>query len=304
MSFERVTESVFGPDVAIIEGELTVEDCRAIEEAGLHHVVIGSTSDISNLVLIRGLTHLDVLAVELVDLGPVSRLVELKFIGIGGNWHGHISLAELRDLEVFGCMIADRRRSSISGVLPTAKLRYVKGNFREELWTEFAHCQAMRTLFIYPTRQIKNLDWLAGTSQITALGFAGCSFLSDIRGLQHVPSLEYLKFESCRKLGRLDALASLAMLKGLQLDECGNIESLTPLKKLASLQLLSFLGDTRILDGKLSVLESFSDKLSVRFINHPSYDRLASQFSFDDNAFAQLYTKYMNPQIPAVAAWL
>jgi hypothetical protein len=295
MAFEYAAKSVFGTDVAFIVGELTVEDCHAIEEAGIHHVVIGSTSDISNLVLIRGLTRMNVLAVDLVDLGPVSDLVELQVLRIDGNWHGHISLAALRNLEVFCCSIADRRRSLVSGVLPMAKLRYAQGNFREELWTEFAHCQAMRTLDICPTRQIKNLDWLAGAGQITTLAFGTCPFLSDMRGLQHVPSLKYLKFYCCRKLGKLDALAPLTMLEGLQLDECGNIESLAPLKALTSLQLLSFLCETRILDGKISVLESFSDKLSVRFINHPSYDRLASQFNFDKELFGRLYHRYMDP---------
>jgi hypothetical protein len=291
MPFFRNAKSVYGPDAAIIDGELTVEDCCAIEEAGLHHVMIGGTRDLSNLVRIRGLTRLDVLAVDPVDLGPVSALVELRFLSVGGNWRGHISLAALQKLEVLTGQI-HRPYGKISGIQPTSKLRFASGNFNEKQLQELSRCHDLRTLVVYLTR-FKNLDWLMGASHIQALSFQRCTALSDVSGLRHVPSLKFLQFGDCKKLGKLDALEALTALEVLLLDECGNIESLAPLKNLSSLRILSFIGETKVLDGRISALDFLPKGASVRFMNRLTYDRPASQFSFDQEHFAD-YVQYFN----------
>jgi hypothetical protein len=293
MPFVRNPESFYGPDAAIVRGELTPDDCRAIEAAGLHHVVIGSTSDISNLSRIRGLTKLDVLAVDPVDLGPVSTLVSLRHLTVGGNWHGEISLAALPHLEVFGGDMK-RPRASISGVLPESKLRFVQGNFDEKMITALSRCEALQTLAVHDIR-IKDLDWLEGAAQqIRALSFTKCTVLADVGGLRHVPGLKFLKFERCRKLGRLDAIEVLASLELLQLDDCGDIDSLDPLQRCNALRLLTLNGDTRVLDGRISVLAPRADALSVRFVDRPTYDRAAATFAFDDAFFASAHAAYMN----------
>jgi len=292
MPFVRNPDSFYGPDAAIVRGELTPQDCHAIEEAGLHHVVIGSTSDISNLSRIRGLTKLDVQAVDPVDLGPVSGLVELRHLSVGGNWHGEISLALLVDLEVFGGDVK-RPRASVTGVLPGSKLRFAQGNFDEKLLTALSRSASLQTLAVHDTR-IKDLGWLEDAAPIRALSFTKCSVLADLGGLRHVPGLKFLKFERCRKLGRLDTIEPLASLELLQLDDCGEIESLDPLRHCGALRLVTLNGDTRVQDGRISVLAPRAETLSVRFVDRPTYDRAAATFGFDEAYFASAYAAYMN----------
>jgi hypothetical protein len=275
-----------------------VGNCHAIEEAGLHYVRIVETRDISNLVRIHGLTGLEVYTIEeRVDLGPVSELVELRSLWVNGNWRGHVSLAALRNLEVFGGEVKKCSGGSISGIPPTSKLRYAEGRFDEKQLLELSHCRDLRT-FILILNRLKNLDWLVGASPISCLSFFDAYFLSDMSGLRYIPSLKYLKFQNCKRLGKLDALESLTALEVLLLDDCGDIESLIPLKKLGALRVLSLNGETKVLDGRTSVLDSLPKGASVRFMNRPIYDHPASQFSFDQEYFAQISDKYMELILP------
>jgi hypothetical protein len=292
MPYVRDAASIYGPEAAIVDGDLTVDDCRAINDAGIEHIVIKSAKDISNLQKIDKLSRLDILAVTAVDISSVSELVGLRRLCVGGNWFGRLSLRLLKNLEVFGGSIR-HSHGSLQDIALATRLRYARGNFSEAQLRELTQCKRLKTLDISLTR-FTTLDWLKDAAGLNALSLTRCSSLACIRGIEHTPNLQFLKFQECRKLKKLQGIEVLAQLKVLLIDDCGTLDSLAPISKCQSIDVLSFLGDTNIADARVSVLDEIDTLKFVRFIDRKHYDRTSTQFNFDLKYFETVFLKYLS----------
>lgn len=70
--------------------------------------------------------------------------------------------------------------------------------------------------------------------------------VTDLRGLEHLTTLEQLEFEQCKKLEDLTPLAGLQNLKKLQMSGCERVRDIAPLAALTQLEELDLSGCSRI----------------------------------------------------------
>ncbi len=154
----------------------------------------------------------------------------------------------------------------------------------------------LNTLFLlgYKSKE-KNLDDLPLNVESLSISQGNVKSLQALSKMEHLKRLElsYLKvgnwaeiecahkleelqINSCRTLEEISFVKQIPNLKYVAFIDCGKIETLLPLSELAQIEAVYFFGDTTIVDGDLSFLESMPRLRKVAFGNKKHYNRTLS----------------------------
>lgn len=87
----------------------------------------------------------------------------------------------------------------------------------------------------------KDLQLLSTATQFTTLSLCQGS-LADLRGIEHLQSLQKLDLALLRNLGDITALRELKDLRGLTISKCAKVEDLSPIHALSGLEELAIAG--------------------------------------------------------------
>ena len=113
--------------------------------------------------------------------------------------------------------------------------------------------------------------------QLESLTIKAAHNLEDWNGLEGLPALKKLWLFGAPRMRSLDALKCLQKLEWLLLEDCGRIESLAPIVQLPQLCKLNIIGNTRIIDGRVSSILKAPSLKEVTFPSRPSYDMTEEQ---------------------------
>ena len=230
----------------------------------------------SSIGFIRALAGLEGLAItdwKLKGIEPVAELHQLRLLRLSTPLvRQPLDLGSFPLLLELGIDFAE----TVSRVDECTTLKEVfLGRFKSPSMESLNHLQQLiRADFSEPSFEaIGNVD----LPELQYLTIRACQSLTDWSGIAKLRSLKAIILRSTTQLCSLEPFVELSGLERLILEDCGRIESLEPLAKLQKLTTLIIVGNTRIMDGNMSVLLNAPRIKDVRFPNRSNYDITASQ---------------------------
>lgn len=165
------------------------------------------------------------------------------------------------------------------------------------------------TIWKYNAKDLHDLNSITDLKKLTLRGpsklisleglpFAELSFIEitdarklvDISEIEKCKSLKDLELLCCKNITNLESITEPCELRRLALDSMGVIPSLSFLSRMKSLRELTFLGNTLIGDGSLSVLETLNLKYAL-FKNRRCYSHRMEDFDFNVRYQAEAIAK-------------
>ncbi len=128
-----------------------------------------------------------------------------------------------------------------------------------------------------PLRDLLGLEPLR---ELKRMRLNNMSRLNSLCGIDNLVDLEELNLSGCRKIKSIEELRRCSHLKRLFLDNNGEIESLRPLESLAALEVITFVGTTKIVDGDLSPLKRLGNLAGIAFQNRRHYTHKREEFGW------------------------
>lgn len=209
---------------------------------------------------------------QVSDASILSSLSELRLLGVEADLRGELDFGPLSKLEV----ALLRWVKPLEGVTNCRQLRH----FNVSSWPDadlarLAQLTKLQVLHLY-SRKLQSLRGIAAFPHLERLDLHGCPKLTSLEGVETCRRLTSVSLSACR-IDAVSIMATLPSLRTLALDSCGDLKTLSPLTELRELESLSFNGNTRVLDGDLSVLERLPKLRALVFAPRRSYNRTRLQ---------------------------
>ncbi len=226
-------------------------------------------SDLQFLSELPFLRSLEIYSWGVRDCSALSSLSELRLVGLECDVRGSVDFGPLGKLEVVLLSWA----KAIEGVLQCRRIR----NLNVSKWPgvdlmSLTEMEELRELNV-SSQKLHSLDGISEFSLLESLDLDRCPKLTSLEGVESCHRMTSFSLSSSKAVVDISVLARCKSLRVVELDSCGAIESLAPLAALHDLERLSFDGDTRVLDGDLSFVESLPKVRELVFAPRGSYNR-------------------------------
>lgn len=262
-----------GP-IVLLEGNWTDDVAEFMVAQGIRALSLGgSKRDISFLTRLPWLVRL-ILIAYLEDISPIGLLTNLRQLTIGGGWKLPIDLSGLQDLRECELDFAP----GAATVLKCRRLRslHLRGYkpVAEDSWSTLEELETLRL----DDSSIAGMPPLGRPQRLLKLELGLCPKFVALESICRCIELKELIIDSCTMLRSIEALGCLQQLVWVDLTNNGDIESLRPLERIASLERVTFLGSTRIMDGDLSPLFNLPRLKEVLFEPRRHYSHKPEDF--------------------------
>jgi hypothetical protein len=208
---------------------------------------------------------------DLTDLTPLSRLTGVRELVIEASSKARLALDAFPHLQALGIdwRLVDLGRNVPHRQLTYLGVRHLPDVSLERLARTFP---ALEHLKITEAPKLASLAGVAQLEMLRFLDLAWCPMLADIDDVRARSStLERLFIDVCRRINSIEPVAALRELRWLRVSDCGDLASIAPLRSLDKLEILDAWGDTKVLDGDLSVLASLPALNEVRMKSRREY---------------------------------
>ncbi|MDP2271198.1 MAG: hypothetical protein Q8K32_10740 [Archangium sp.] len=256
--------------VFILRGPWRPEYPDFMRRQGIDGLRLGDSAgpDVGFLSEVPFLRSLEIYSRAVRDCSVLSSLNELRLLGLQCELRGSIDFGPLAKLEV--ALLSWEK--AVDGVLGCRQLRHLNvSGWPEVDLSKLAQLDKLQALYLQ-SRRLQSLHGLSAFPVLEHLDLHGCPKLASLAGVEACQRLTSLSVSACR-VGDVSVLASLPGLRTVELDSCGDIGTFAPLAALHDLERLSFDGNTRVLDGDLSVIEGFPKLHSLVFAPRGLYNR-------------------------------
>jgi Leucine-rich repeat (LRR) protein len=152
---------------------------------------------------------------------------------------------------------------------------------------------------------IANLLGLRGLKRLKYLRLGGLRRLASLAGIERLELLEELNLDKCRRIRSIGKVGSLLHLRKLHLSNCGEIESLKPLENLITLEWVTFVESTNIVDGDISPLLHQKGLSRVSYQNRRHYSHRREDFGaayFGEELWKQIQMGAKPPSVREMVA--
>jgi hypothetical protein len=226
-------------------------------------------SDLGFLEELHELRGIEIYSWDVRDASVISSLSELRLVGLECALRRPIDFTALPRLEV--AKVTWRR--ALDSLLERTNLRHM--NLVNWPATDLQPLAKMTRLskLLITSRKVSALRGIGPLNALEWLDLNSCQKLSSLGDLRSCGKLKRLEITSCKSVRDISAIGHLRLLRELHLDDGGEIETLMPIQECKLLEVLSFFGTTRIVDGKLSAIEALPNLQTLRFAPRRHYDR-------------------------------
>ena len=226
-------------------------------------------TDVRFLLELPELRGVEIYAWQVRDASVIATLRNLRLVGLECDLRVPIDFGQLPELEV----VKARWNGAIQDVLNNPNLEYL--NLSNWPMEDLQRLESMDRLarLALTSRKLRSLRGIDALKSLGWLDLYACPSLTSLEGIQNCQSMSRLDVSSCRAVHEISEVGELGSLRELELNNNGDLESLEPLRRCQSLERVSFFGTTRILDGKISVLEELPRLKKVVFGRRRHYDR-------------------------------
>lgn len=203
------------------------------------------------------------------DASVIGSLSELRLVGLDCDLRKQIDFTALPKLEV----VKGTWKKPLESLLHCKGLKHLNlSNWPEE---DLRSLSAMTKLtkLLLTSRKLSSLRGISSLEALKWLDLHACPKLTSLEELRSCVSIRHLEITSCGAVDDVSPIGDLHELRELALDGCKDLDTLTCIQGCENLEQLSFLGTTRVTDGKLSFISELPKLHSLRFTPRRHYDR-------------------------------
>lgn len=231
-----------------------------------------------DLTFLRRLPHLQSFQItdqRIISVRPIHFLHELRELKVQTYCKTEIEFTSFPRLE--RCVLEWRPKAKSVFDCTTLKHLFIN-RYSGQQFAPFGQLANLESLTILsaPLRALDGVEPLRG---LRSLRLGALRQLASLEGVQACTRLEALNIDTCRKLTSLAPVGFLPRLQILHLSNCGNIDSLKPLDHLDSLEQVTFVESTNVLDGDLTPLLRQRHLKRVSFQNRRHYSHRREDFA-------------------------
>ena len=225
-------------------------------------------TDIDFVKRLPELTSLQVYTHDIVDISAAAMLSELHTLGLRCKPKSRLDFSKLRKLEVADLIW----NKHLDGVLSCQKIKHI--NFSRWPYQDITPLSSMVELeeLLLSSTKLTSLDGIERLRRIYWAQLFACPQLQSISALDSTMPIERLDFDSCKRLRDISAVSGLEKLRWFFIDSCSEIESLSPVVGCKNLEYVSFLGNTKIVDGDMEPLTKLPKLQKLRFAGRRNYN--------------------------------
>ncbi|MBA3580745.1 MAG: hypothetical protein H0W42_12270 [Gemmatimonadaceae bacterium] len=227
------------------------------------------SSDVTFLKELPDLRVLEIYVSEVRDASVISSLPELRVLGLQCDLRSEVDFSALTKLEV----VKAAWKPALQGLLGCTTLKQL--NLMKWPGIDLGGLSKLTRIarLQLTSNTLRTLHGLTELLSLRILDLDACPKLRSLEDVAGTPSIQQVEVTSCRSVRSIAALSALRELRVAILDDNAEIDSLRPLAPCHLLEELSFVGSTRITDGKISAIEHLPRLRSLRFSPRVHYDR-------------------------------
>jgi hypothetical protein len=226
-------------------------------------------TDLEFLKELGELRGIEIYSLDVRDATVIGSLRHLRLVGLECDLRAPIDFTALSKLEV----VKATWKRALEGLLQCSQLKHLNlVNWPGASLRALANMTRLAKLQI-TSRKLSALSPISSFQELEWLDLCACPKLTSLEDVRSCAGLRRLDVTSCKAIRDISPIGSLVLLRELHLDEDGDIESLLPLQACKQLEKLSFFGTTRIVDGRVSVVEALPHLRTLRFAPRRHYDR-------------------------------
>ncbi len=225
------------------------------------------------------LTSLEIYSQKITDVSHMLRFTSLRKIGLQTRNAANFVSSAFPELEYLAYSwtkggILDTLSGSLT-VLKIDKYPYLD-------FLKIPKAQNLRALLI-GARKLSTLNGLEKFPLVQDITILDAGKLIDISELGNIPDLQRLFLSGAISIFDLHPVSAILDLRHLGLNSCSDIKSLAPIAHMIEMETLEISGNTRIVDGDLSVVESMKNlrwlEIVPRKHYHPRVSSLLSKIN-------------------------
>lgn len=253
----------------------TIIEKEKIKELVLNEDIGWEQKDISFFSELRdtGLIYLALYSRKTTDVSVLAELKNLEILNLDCSFGNAPDFSNFEKLRRFSC---DWRENAATIYKHPSLEELVLSKYPHKTIGNLAEMRSLKSLHVF-SRALETLDNIETGANLTDIEFSYCPQLRDIGAIKGCSKLRRINFSKCKNIGDISAVKSLTDLEVIDLEDCGEIENLSALKHLKNLFAVRFIGNTKILDGDLSMLTKLPKLNSVSFQNRKNYSHTREQ---------------------------
>lgn len=230
-------------------------------------------TDVQFLRQLYDLRGVEIYSPDVRDVSAIASLRNLCVVGLDCDLKVPVELSQLSELRV----VKATWKSALKSVLQCSGLKHLNlTNWPDVDLRSLASMTRLAKLQL-TSRKLVSLRGITAFSALEWVDLHACPKLESIDEIRACAGVSHLEVTSCKGVRDISAIGELGSLRELHLDNDGDIETMIPLQRCKLLERLSFFGDTRVIDGKLSVLEQLPRLTTLVFAPRRHYDRTRSE---------------------------
>ena len=240
---------------------------RLSESAGW---IGGDLSFVAELIQLQGI---EVYSWRVNDITPLQNLINIESIGLQCEFTSRVDFSVFNNL--VDCYLMWRPKCE--SLFSCSSLRTL--NIEKYPYKDFISLNSLNCLERLQITS-KKLEFVKGVEELTELKILDlfdCPKLSSLQGIGNLAAFHTLELENCKKIYDLNAISNLNQLNKIVLNSCGKIKTLSPIESCKNLEEVTFIEDTVIEDGDLTVYNALPSLKKMWFANRKHYSHSREQ---------------------------
>ncbi len=264
-------------------GEWNEEIDKKIREERIESLAIkqGYLPEITNLDFLTRYPWIRSLLVAnflVTNVRGMEGLSELEYLYLDASPNHPVDLSRLQKLKKLELNWSDGCESieSLGNIL---ELTLVEGRIDD--LSLFSKYTKTKFFSIRQPKRLRSINGIENFKNLESFEIVDSRTLTSIEPLNAHPKIRNLTIHASSKIEDLEIVTTLPSLRVLVLDSVGKIPTAKFLENCSSLEELTLLGSTNILDGDLSFLSNISKLKYALFENRKHYSHKRMDFEFN-----------------------
>ncbi|PIE46533.1 MAG: hypothetical protein CSA42_08050 [Gammaproteobacteria bacterium] len=225
------------------------------------------SDDLSFVAELTQLRGIEIYSWKVKDIKPIQDLINIESIGLQCEFEEQIDFSVFNNL--IDCHLMWRPKCE--SLFSCTSLKTL--NIDKYPYQDFIGLKSLTLLerLQITSRKLESVKGIEELAELKILDLFNCPKLSSLHGIENLASFHTLELENCKKIDDLNTISNHNQIEKIVLNSCGKIKTLSPIESCKNLKELTFIENTVIEDGNLTLFNRLPNLKKMLFANRKHY---------------------------------